>query len=68
MKKNRNNCISQNDIQMKFPKICETEILPQDELKIDSINHTLSGKQFQKIIQNYFSKLLTNSPTKIYTN
>ena len=42
----------------------ETEILPHYELIFYVINHTLSGTQFQKIIQNSFPGLLTKTPTK----
>ena len=31
MKKNGNKYIFLDDIHVKFPEICETEILPQDE-------------------------------------
>ena len=42
---------------MNFPKICETEILPQDvSLKISEIIHSLVNSF--KIILNVFTKLL----------
>ena len=42
---------------MKFPKICETEIIPQYELKIDPQNQAFYGKHYYKIKQNSFTKL-----------
>ena len=52
---------------MNFHKICVADIISQDELKIDFLNQTLSGKYCHKIKQNAFPKWYTNDPTNILT-
>ena len=47
---------------MNFPKMCVTKMLSQDELNFYFLNQSFSGKYFQKIRQDSFTKLWTHAP------